>query len=166
MWSVGSLIFIWKSQKAAKEAFVDNKQVIRKYHGFIEADKLLESKKAKWLGNLDTLEQDVQREIESFKVRSFLSEQERQSEIARIKGLQQNFLEYKKSIESRLADEEMEMTESVINQLDGYIHEFGAANDYKMIHGVTDMGNILYADSATDVTASLIDYVNKRYDGI
>lgn len=51
-------------------------------------------------------------------------------------------------------------------RLNPLIQEYGKENKYKMIFGANGTGNLLYSDSSLDISNSLINYVNKKYNGL
>ena len=63
------------------------------------------------------------------------------------------------------SEKDSEMTKSILNQIDSYILEYGKKNNYKYLFGVTDNGNILYADEADDITDIILEELNNKYEG-
>ncbi len=50
-------------------------------------------------------------------------------------------------------------------QLNGYIKNFGEENDYEVIVGMQGNGNVMYVKDKINITNSIIEYVNKEYNG-
>jgi outer membrane protein len=55
--------------------------------------------------------------------------------------------------------------EKIFKQLNAFVKQFGKENGYSMIHGANASGNIMYADSTTDVTEAIIKFINDKYKG-
>lgn len=55
--------------------------------------------------------------------------------------------------------------EKIIAQLNSYVKQYGAENDFKMIYGANASGNIMYADTTLDITADVTDYINQKFVG-
>ncbi len=58
-----------------------------------------------------------------------------------------------------------EIEKIIWNRLNPYIISYGKKKNYKYIFGANGTGNILYADEQENITADLIIYVNKSYNG-
>lgn len=54
--------------------------------------------------------------------------------------------------------------EKVANQLNEYIKNYAEENNLAFLFGANGSGNIWYAQGVNDVTKSVIDYVNSKYD--
>lgn len=52
------------------------------------------------------------------------------------------------------------------NRIDSYVLKFSEEKEYKIIIGANSKRDVLFADKEIDVTQELIDYVNKRYEGL
>ena len=52
------------------------------------------------------------------------------------------------------------------NRIDSYVVKFSEEKKYKIIIGSNSKRDVLFADKKNDVTQELIDYVNKRYEGL
>lgn len=52
------------------------------------------------------------------------------------------------------------------NRIDSYVVKFSEEKKYKIIIGSNSKRDVLFADKKIDVTQELIDYVNKRYEGL
>jgi outer membrane protein len=53
----------------------------------------------------------------------------------------------------------------VISQLNQYIKDFGTSNGYSYIYGSDGNGSLMFAEEKNNVTAKVIDFVNKKYKG-
>lgn len=52
------------------------------------------------------------------------------------------------------------------NRIDSYVVKFSEEKKYKIIIGANSKRDVLFADKEIDVTQELMDYVNKRYEGL
>ncbi|MEL6559869.1 MAG: OmpH family outer membrane protein [Bacteroidota bacterium] len=50
-------------------------------------------------------------------------------------------------------------------QINDYLNEFGKSNNYQMIFGANGEGNLMYANQAHNATQSVIEFMNKKYNG-
>jgi outer membrane protein len=85
--------------------------------------------------------------------------------IAEYQAMKDIFLEKK----SRFGEEEELMVkqydEKIISQLNSYVKEYGKKEKFDIIYGATNTGNIMYADSALDLTKKVTKYINEKFKG-
>lgn len=53
----------------------------------------------------------------------------------------------------------------VWKQLNSYVEEYGAENDYDVIIGMQGNGNVMYAKEGVNITDDVIVYANNKYNG-
>jgi outer membrane protein len=53
----------------------------------------------------------------------------------------------------------------IISQLNSYVKEFGKKNNYSIILGATDNGNVMYADTSLNISKEIIEFINNKYNG-
>lgn len=51
-------------------------------------------------------------------------------------------------------------------RINSYAQQFFKEKNYKLIIGSSNQGDVLYADEAVDVTEELLEYANKKYEGL
>ena len=59
----------------------------------------------------------------------------------------------------------MRLTTQVVNQMNSHMIEHGKTNDFDLIIGVTDGGNLLYGKDQYDITAEVLNNMNSTYAG-
>lgn len=59
-----------------------------------------------------------------------------------------------------------ELEQQIWNQLNEYLYQYGKENDYPVILGAQNNGNIIYVDTPVDITDAAIEFVNLKYRGI
>lgn len=59
-----------------------------------------------------------------------------------------------------------DFTEQIWKQLNQYVEDYGKENKYDFLFGAAGQGNIMYANDKEDKTKEVIEYVNKKYNGI
>jgi outer membrane protein len=53
----------------------------------------------------------------------------------------------------------------VWKQINQYINDYGKENNYSILYGADGNGNLMYADTSLNISASVLKYMNKRYAG-
>lgn len=123
----------------------------------MEADKLLREKGSK-------LERDImayQRRAQSGE----LTPKQMQAEEARFTRLQQEFMAERESITSALLAEGQATNKELMDMLNKHINEFAEGKNIKAIFAYSEASNILYADKKTDITALMLEKMNKEKSG-
>ena len=78
---------------------------------------------------------------------------------------QQQINNYQQAIQNQIQEEDKKSTQTVINDINDYVKEYGKKNKYKIIFGASGGGNIMYADEATDLTQKILDGLNAEFEG-
>ncbi len=58
-----------------------------------------------------------------------------------------------------------EVSQQVWNRLNQYIKEYGETHTLKIILGTQGNGNVMYAQQGIDITTSVLEYANTKYEG-
>ena len=58
-----------------------------------------------------------------------------------------------------------EVSQQIWDRLNGYINEYGKAQQCKIVLGTQGGGNVMYADDSADVTTAILEYANAKYEG-
>lgn len=123
--------------------------------------------KAKTLNaNVDSLMVDWQNEIKSYeKERSSMSKKELELKQELLGNKQQQINNYQQAIQKQIQEEDKKSTQTVINDINDYVKEYGKKNNHKIIFGASGSGNIMYADDATDLTQDVLKGLNSEFEG-
>ena len=76
---------------------------------------------------------------------------------------QQQINGYQEAIQKKIQEEDKKVTQTVINDINDYIKEYGKNHGYKIIFGASGGGNIMYADESTDLTEEILKGLNEEY---
>ena len=152
-------------QKEDKVGYVYNSRILNEYKGVLEARMQYQQDLTQWQANLDTITAQLNQEVATFGAnQNAMSKNEAALTEELIARKKQELINYKKVLEQKAADRDAEMTKSILNQIDAYVLDYGQKNGYKYLFGVTDAGNILYADEADDVTDAILEQLNHNYE--
>jgi outer membrane protein len=69
-------------------------------------------------------------------------------------------------LEQKAKEEEAKYNKAILDQVNKYVLEYGKANHYDYIFGVTEDGNILFAKEGEDITAQVLIFLNAKYEGL
>jgi hypothetical protein len=81
-------------------------------------------------------------------------------------GIKQNQINnYQEAIQKKLKEEDQKATQTVINDINDYVKEYGKKHNYDIIFGASGAGNIMYAKESTDLTEVVLEGLNKEFEG-
>jgi outer membrane protein len=145
--------------------YVDSNKLINGYQGMIDARKTYQQKAGDWKANIDTLTNEVTKQIMDYEKKSArLTAKERQFSQELIQTKQKQLYDYQQVMNTQTRQDD-NMTGEVITQINAYIKKYGEDNGYTIILAATDYGNVAYADQNLDITDKVLEGLNKQYKG-
>lgn len=146
--------------------YVDSNKLINGYQGMIDARKVYQQKAGGWKANIDTLTNEVKRQIMDYEKESArLTAKERQLSQELIQTKQKQLYDYQQAMNTQARQEDDKMTGEVITQINAFIKKYGEDNGYTVILAATEYGNVAYADESLDITDRVLEGLNKQYKG-
>jgi len=146
-------------------AFVNTSQLVYEYAGMQEARSLFQRKASIWQANVDTVKHTFQQRSSSIQAQLVnLDKSQQEEQIGRLDKERQRMLHYSKSMAQKQKEEEEKMTQSVLNQINSFVQEYGKRNGYALILGTTTDGGILYGQDAIDLTDEILKELNAYYE--
>lgn len=163
--ALGALYYLHFSNQQAL-AYVDTNKLLNNYEGMKAAREAYQLKASAWKANVDTLMTEVRQEIADYeKENQSMSAKEKQLAQELIRTKQQQLADYQKALQNQAAQEDQKMTGEVLATVNAYISKYGEKSGYDIILAATDMGNIVYAKEAVDITDQVLQGLNKEYNG-
>lgn len=161
--SVASFFFLQSSNELV---YVDVNKLIEGYKR-TKVEREAFNKKATVLrANVDSLVTDWQGELKAYeKERSGMTKKEKELKQELLGNKQQQLNNYQQAIQKQIKEEDQKMTQTVINDINGYVKEYGKDHGYPIIFGAGGNGNIMYAEDASDLTAKVLEGLNEQYEG-
>lgn len=146
--------------------YVRSTELIYAYDGTKEAQVKFNQQKNSWQANLDTLKADFGRAVSLFNEGKDKMSKEALDEQRKILVSKENQLQqYAKAMSEKLELQDGQMMQSVLNQINSFTEAYGKEHGYDFILGTTDAGNVLYGKESLDITAELLEALNKKYNG-
>jgi outer membrane protein len=160
-----SVFAIYKSSNSASLVYVDVNKLIEGYSRTKVAKAEFDKKATVMKANVDSLVGKWQNELKNYeKERASLSPKELKLKQELLGNKQQQINGYQEAIQKKIQEEDKKVTQTVINDINDYIKEYGKSHNYKIIFGASGGGNIMYADESTDLTAEVLKGLNASYD--
>jgi outer membrane protein len=164
--AIAGIIFTWVffAGRTMKVVYVDNGVLMSKYEGMKDARKEYEKKAAVWQANADTLMSEWQNELKAYeKERSRMTAKEKELKEQLLSNRQQQISQYQEAVQMKAKEEEQKMTQTVLNEVNDYLKEYGKKHNFTYILGATGMGNIVYANEARNITEEVLKGLNEMY---
>ncbi len=161
--SVGSFFFL---QSSSDLVYVDVNKLLEGY----KRTKIVKAefdKKAKTMkANVDSLMSDWQKELQGYeKERVSLSKKELELKQELLSNKQQQINNYQQAVQKQLQEEDKKVTQTVINDINDFVKEYGKKKGYKVIFGATGNGTIMYGEASSDLTDAVLDALNAEFTG-
>lgn len=163
MISVGSFFYL---QSTSDQVYVDVNKLLEGYKRTKIVRASYEEKAKTLNANVDSLMTDWQNEIKMYeKERSSMSNKELELKQQLLANKQQQINGYQQAIQKQIQEEDKKATQTVINDINDYVKQFGKQKGYKIIFGASGGGNIMYADDTADLTDEVLKGLNAEFEG-
>lgn len=160
-----SIVAIYFAKSSSQLVYVDVNELITGYSKTKVAKAEFDKKANLMKANVDSLVANWQNELKNYeKERTSLSPKELKLKQELLTNKQQQINGYQEAIQKKIQEEDKKVTQTVINDINDYIKEYGKKHNYKMIFGASGGGNIMYADDSTDLTEEILKGLNTEYD--
>jgi len=161
-----SIVSFFYSQNSSKQVYVDVNKLLEGYKRTKIVRGEFEAKAKTLKSNVDSLVTDWQKELKIYeKERSKMSKKELALKQELLSNKQQQINNYQQAIQKQIQEEDKKATQTVINDINDYVKEYGEKKGYKIIFGASGSGNIMYADKATDLTQEVLKGLNSEFEG-
>lgn len=130
-----------------------NREMVKKE----ENSRMLLNRKVSELGKQ---KQEFQKKYES---NAFLSPERAQQEYNRLAKMEQDLQELQGKLSNELATENQKNSLMLRDSINAFLKEYNKTKGYSLIFSNTGFDNLLYADSAFNITKEIVDGLNARY---
>ena len=161
-----SLFSLYKAYQSTNLVYVDVNKLLESYKR-TEIVRSEFEKKAKTLqSNVDSLILGWQEDLKTYeKERSKMTKKEISLKQELLNNKQQQISSYQQAIQKQIQEEDKKATQTVINDINDYVKEYGKKKGYEIIFGASGSGNIMYADEGTDLTEKILEGLNNEIEG-
>ena len=153
-------------QSSTDLVYVDFNKLMDGYERTAIEKAKFEEKATAMQANIDSLMSNWQGELKTYeKERSSMTKKEIELKQELLSNKQQQINNYEQAIQKQIQEEDQKASQTVINDINDYVKEYGEKHSYKIIFGASGSGNIMYADDATDLTDKVLVGLNYEYKG-
>jgi len=144
-----------------KSVYIEMGKVYDEFYLAKELNRSLESKIKTSKAITDSLYNELQNMSKDVKFKEKKTEQD----IAELAKFEEKLYYTQQKFEAEIKKISSENDTKIWNQLNQYIQDFGKKNNCTYIFGANGQGTIMYANEEKNITISIIEYVNARYNG-
>jgi len=163
---IASLATFFISQSKSELVYVDVNKLLEGYDRTKVEQKAFEEKTSVMKANVDSLMTDWQDELKTYeKERASMTEKELALKQELLQNKQQQINNYQQAIQKQIKEEDQKMTQTVINDINDYVKDYGKRHGHRIIFGAQGSGNIMYAEKGGDLTDKVLEGLNKQYHG-
>lgn len=157
-------IAIYFAKSSSDLVYVDVNKLIEGYSRTKTAKTEFDKKANTMKSSIDSLIANWQKELQVYeKERGSMSAKELKLKQELLQNKQQQINGYQEGIQKQIQDEDTKITQTVINDINDYVKEYGKKHGYKIIFGASGGGNIMYADESSDLTETVLKGLNEEY---
>lgn len=161
-----SIITFFYSKPTSELVYVDINKLVEGYQRTKTEREVLNKKTATLKANMDSLMSDWQNELKTYeKERPSMTKKELELKQQLLQNKQQQLNNYQQAVQKQIQEEEQKMTQTVVNDINAYVKEYGKNEGYRIIFGAKGNGNIMYAEDVSDLTAEVLNVLNADYEG-
>ena len=156
---IGLTIFSLNS--SPKTAYVKANELFEEFKGKQELEAKFTANGTEQQSMLDTLAMEIASLTNQLMEQpndQALQSQKRKKQLL-YRELQQQFTEQN-------SNQNQQYTESILKQINQYTLEYGKEHGYDYIFGASGNGSLMYATDAKDITKEVLNYINKKYEGL
>jgi outer membrane protein len=155
--------YLLMNNSNSKTAYFLSAEVYNSFQYKIELEAELESTYSKQLVQLDSLERQLNIQIEYFRQSNA---QPTDDQLANLQYQQNHYINFRDEVELDYAEQIEEKYGLIWGRLNDYVSEFGHENGYNYIFSANGDGSLMYADESQDITSQIIEFVNQKYSGV
>ncbi len=161
--SVGSFFYL---QSSSELVYVDVNKLLDGYKRTKIVKAEFDEKAKTMKSNVDSLISNWQNELKVYeKERSNMSKKELELKQELLANKQQQINNYQQAVQKQLVEEDKKVTQTVVNDINDFVKEYGKNNGYKVIFGATGNGTIMYGEESADLTDIVLEKLNAEFEG-
>jgi outer membrane protein len=147
-----------------KVAFVYTDSVINKYDYFKKMSEEMTSKGKRFDSDLQSRAKGFEQEVATFQQNGGnMTPNQARAKQDELMQKEQNLMTYRNNLMQELSADEAKLMNEVYEKVQSYIKGYAKQNDIDIILSYTRGGAMWYATEAIDVTAAVVEGLNKSY---
>lgn len=150
-----------------KIAYVEIDTLLTKYNFCVDLNEDMVKKSENVRLTLNQKAADLAKQKQEFQKKyennAFLSPERAQQEYNRLAKMEQDLQALSEKLQSGLAEENNKNSLQFRDSINSFLKQYNKTHGYSLIFSNTGFDNLLYADSAYNITKEIVDGLNARY---
>ncbi len=147
-----------------KTAYVDTSKLIQEYKEMKEVEAEFTAKSDSIKGELDTMAQDFQKEVQDYQANMNSMSVDKRKEVEQNLMRKQQMIQQQQQMRgNQLREESDTVIDSIVSKVKDYVKDYGKDNGYTYIFGSNESANIMYAKDGLDITEEILEKLNAEY---
>ena len=150
-----------------KIAYVEIDTLLAKYNYCVDLNEAMVKKSENVRMTLNQKATALNKEKQDFQKKyengAFLSQDRAQQEYNRLAKMEQDLQELSNKLQNGLMEENNKNSLLFRDSINAFLKEYNKTRGYSLIFSNTGFDNLLYADSAYNITKEIVDGLNARY---
>ena len=150
-----------------KFAYVEIDTLLAKYNYCVDLNEAMVKKSENVRMTLNQKATALNKEKQDFQKKyengAFLSQDRAQQEYNRLAKMEQDLQELSNKLQNGLMEENNKNSLLFRDSINAFLKEYNKTHGYSLIFSNTGFDNLLYADSAFNITKEIVDGLNARY---
>ncbi len=158
------VLYFRGSERHQVVGFVRTADVLERYTGMKELQNTISKKQSEVSVKLDTLHTlyvKAKLEFEQIELKGSKLEREKAQKVYLKR--ESDYNRFKDYADKKIEEEAEELTEGILNQINGKVQWYAEENDIDLVIGSTVFGNVLYGRASIDITEDIIQLLNSDY---
>lgn len=153
-----------------KIAYVEIDSLLAKYNFCVDLNEAMVKKSENVRMTLNqkanALAKDKQEFQKKYENNAFLSQDRAQQEYNRLAKMEQDLQELSNKLQNGLVEENNKNSLQFRDSINAFLKEYNKTHKYNLIFSNTGFDNLLYADSAFNITKEIVAGLNARYSPV
>ena len=147
-----------------KIAYIDVEVIMKDYSATKALEEKLKAKQDAFAKQLDSLQGPFQLKVqEYYKAAPQMSPQKRAEAEGALQQEQQFLQARQQQASEELQKENLENSEALTKKVDSFVADYAKAKGFQLIIGTSGKGTVMYGDEKMNVTADILELLNKDY---
>ena len=156
--------FALASCNQTKIAYIDVEVLMKDYTATKDLEVKLKAKQEVFAKELDSLQGPFQLKVqEYYKLAPKMTPQKRAEAEGALQQEQQFLQARQQQASQELQKENQENSEALTKKVDSFVADYAKAKGYQLIIGTSGKGTVMYGDEKMNVTADILEVLNKDY---
>lgn len=152
--------------KKSKTVFVNTDSLLENYTFYKKSKAGLEARKNRIEGQIEAQQRDFEKQAMAFQDKAskglITNEEEGRNMEAKLMKQRDDILAYRDRETTKLIEEEKKIDEKLYNLIHNYVKRYCAKTNYQYVLGYSRGSGILYASDSLDITADVLEGLNKE----